>query len=155
MAGTDFLQLDPAAAPVRGLTTWLTDELRAAIIDRRLKAGVALPASRVLAEELGVSRGVIVEAYQRLKDEGLVSARPGMGTRILPYRQVAVRRPTAEPARRLGVQAPGLLPLRWREAAALDLSPGVPDLSGFPRAAWLRAERHVLTHASVGDLGKI
>jgi GntR family transcriptional regulator / MocR family aminotransferase len=35
----------------------------------------------------------------------------------------------------------------------LDLSPGVPDLSGFPRTAWLRAERHVLTHAGVTDLG--
>ena len=151
--GADFLQLDPRSAPARGLTGWLADGLRAAIIDGRLGTGTSLPASRELADDLGISRGVVVEAYQRLKDEGLVSARPGTGTRILPYRQVAVPRPTAEPARRLGVQAPGLLPLRWREAAALDLSPGVPDLSGFPRAAWLRAERHVLTHASVGDLG--
>ena len=37
--------------------------------------------------------------------------------------------------------------------AELDLSPGVPDLSGFPRAAWLRAERSVLDRASVADLG--
>jgi len=37
--------------------------------------------------------------------------------------------------------------------AEIDLSPGVPDLSGFPRAAWLRAERSVLDRASVADLG--
>ena len=37
--------------------------------------------------------------------------------------------------------------------AEIDLSPGVPDLSGFPRAAWLRAERTVLARASVADLG--
>ena len=37
--------------------------------------------------------------------------------------------------------------------AELDLSPGVPDLSGFPRAAWLRAERSVLDRASVADHG--
>jgi GntR family transcriptional regulator/MocR family aminotransferase len=156
-SGTDFLQLDPASAPARGLTGWLADGLRAAIIDGRLGTGASLPPSRELADDLGISRGVVVEAYQRLKDEGLVSARPGTGTKILPYRQKAQQkaqhRPAPEPPVRLGVRAPGLLPLRWREAAALDLSPGVPDLSGFPRAAWLRAERHVLTHASVGDLG--
>jgi GntR family transcriptional regulator/MocR family aminotransferase len=151
--GADFLQLDPRSAPARGLTGWLADGLRAAIIDGRLDVGASLPPSRELADDLGVSRGVVVEAYQRLKDEGLVSARPGAGTRVLAYRQVSVQRPAAEPAKRLGVQAPGLLPRRWRETTALDLSPGVPDLSGFPRAAWLRAERHVLTHASVTDLG--
>ncbi len=37
--------------------------------------------------------------------------------------------------------------------AEIDLSPGVPDLSGFPRGAWLRAERLVLEQASVADLG--
>ena len=69
----------PAAAPARGLTGWLADAIRAAIIDGRLQAGAPLPATRLLAGDLGVSRGVIVEAYQRLADEGLVSARPGPG----------------------------------------------------------------------------
>ncbi len=141
--GADFLQLSPAAAPVRGLTGWLADAIRAAIIDGRLQAGAPLPATRLLAGDLGVSRGVIVEAYQRLADEGLVSARTGAGTRVL-----GVFRPG--PAERPG---PALLPERWRARAEIDLSPGVPDLSGFPRAAWLRAERLVLEQASVADLG--
>src|SRR5580693_3500488 len=81
--GADFLQLDPAGAPARGLTGWLADAFRAAVIDGRLQPGVALPASRLLAEDLGVSRGVVVEAYQRLAEEGLVSGRPGAGTRVL------------------------------------------------------------------------
>ena len=46
-----------------------------------------------------------------------------------------------------------LLPQRWRTRAELDLSPGVPDLSEFPRAAWIRAERLVLEQASVAELG--
>src|SRR5215471_15614710 len=83
MDGADFLQLSPATAPVRGLTGWLADSIRAAIMDGRLRAGAPLPATRLLAGDLGVSRGVIVEAYQRLADEGLVSARPGTGTRVL------------------------------------------------------------------------
>jgi len=191
--GTDFLQLDPAAAPVRGLTAWLADGLRAAIIDGRLRAGAVLPATRLLAGDLGVSRGVVVEAYQRLKDEGLVRAQVGTGTRVLPRLAGPAASRVAGPApplvpesapplvsesapplvsesapppvpdltlslgpsreapvsRQLGVP----LPRRWRATAEIDLSPGVPDLSGFPRAAWLRAERYVLAHASVADLG--
>jgi GntR family transcriptional regulator/MocR family aminotransferase len=46
-----------------------------------------------------------------------------------------------------------VLPQPWRARAEIDLSPGVPDLSGFPRAAWLRAEKLVLEQASVADLG--
>jgi GntR family transcriptional regulator / MocR family aminotransferase len=168
--GADFLQLNPAAAPARGLTTWLADALRAAIIDGRLRPGTSLPATRVLAEDLGISRGVIVEAYQRLREEGLVNAQRKAGTTVLPRprpgpsgqleqaepagRTERPDRTTRPPETRLPPpSAPALLPLPWRAAAEIDLSPGVPDLSGFPRAAWLRAERAVLAEASPADLG--
>ncbi len=171
--GTDFLQLSRASAPVRGLTGWLAGAIRAAIMDGRLRAGAVLPATRLLAVDLGVSRGVIVSAYQRLADEGLVSARPGAGTQVSgrpphtarrPPDRAAARSPdpgarrSPDPARRGPDQvptraAPSVLPQRWRTHAELDLSPGVPDLSGFPRATWLRAERWVLDRASVADLG--
>src|SRR6266581_9480276 len=123
MNGADFLQLSPAAAPVRGLTGWLADAIRAAIMDGRLGAGASLPATRLLAGDLSVSRGVIVEAYQRLADEGLVSARPGAGTRVLGVSRAAsgpVRADRPDPALR-----PLLVPAHWRERAEIDLSPGV------------------------------
>jgi GntR family transcriptional regulator/MocR family aminotransferase len=161
--GADFLQLTPAAAPARGLTSWLADAIRAAIIDGRLGTGTSLPATRLLADDLGISRGVVVEAYQRLADEGLVSARPGTGTKVsglLPRtaaRRTAGEGATGEAGRPVTGEAaravPSLLPQPWRARAELDLSPGVPDLSGFPRAAWLRAERWVLDRASVTELG--
>jgi GntR family transcriptional regulator/MocR family aminotransferase len=176
--GADFLQLRPEDAPSRGLTGWLADAIRAAIMDGRLGAGAPLPATRLLAGDLGVSRGVIVEVYQRLADEGLVSARPGTGTRVLGVPRLARGAsgaagvsgidgasagglvPAGElvPAGGLGpagglVSAGGLGPAGGRERAEIDLSPGVPDLSGFPRAAWLRAERLVLERASVAELG--
>src|ERR1700727_1469572 len=81
--GADLLQLDRAAAPARGLTSWLAGALRAGIRDGRLQPGTELPATRGLAGDLGVSRGVVVEAYQRLREEGLVSGRSGAGTTIL------------------------------------------------------------------------
>jgi GntR family transcriptional regulator/MocR family aminotransferase len=150
-SGSDFLQLDPASAPGRGLTAWLADALRAAIIDGRLRAGTALPATRVLAADLGVSRGVVVEAYQRLKDEGMVGARHGAGTIVSARPTVAA----SDGTRQTEPPMPGFTPIprRWQVGADIDLSPGVPDLSGFPRAAWLRAERAVLAEASAADLG--
>jgi GntR family transcriptional regulator / MocR family aminotransferase len=148
--GADFLQLDPAAAPSRGVTTWLADAVRAAIIDGRLAPGAALPASRTLASDLGVSRGVVVEAYQRLKDEGMVSSRRGAGTTVVSRFNSAERTVVRQPYQVRGFTP---VPRRWRADAEIDLSPGVPDLSGFPRAAWLRAERAVLAHADAADLG--
>ncbi len=159
-AGADFLQLDPAGVPARGLTSWLAGELRAGIRDGRLPAGTVLPATRLLAGDLGASRGVIVEAYQRLTDEGLVSARHGAGTVVLPRTPPALvdgepsGQAAAGPLRTLtGTPARLDLPRRWGAHAQIDLSPGVPDLSAFPRAAWLRSERAVLASASTADLG--
>ena len=80
--GADFLQLSPASAPARGLTSWLAGAIRAAVIDGRLPAGSSLPPTRLLAGDLGVSRGVVVEAYAQLVAEGYLIARPGDGTRV-------------------------------------------------------------------------
>jgi GntR family transcriptional regulator/MocR family aminotransferase len=163
-AGADLLQLDRAAAPARGLTAWLAGALRAGIRDGRLRPGSTLPATRALADDLGVSRGVVVEAYQRLREEGLISARSRAGTTVLaaaplaPATAPATGLAAASPAPFGPLAAPGptdplALPRRWRADAEIDLSPGVPDLSAFPRAAWLRAERAVLAQASPADLG--
>src|SRR6516162_8744186 len=124
-AGADFLQLSPAAAPARGLTSWLAGAVRAAIMDGRLRAGVSLPATRLLAGDLGVSRGVVVEAYQRLADEGLVSARPGTGTKVsgLPP-------PTGSPGPGRGQPAGEARPAREGQPAP---GPGRPALGRLPQ----------------------
>jgi len=137
--GADFLQLRPREAPPKGLTDWLADALRRAVADGRLATGTRLPATRVLAGELDVSRGVVVEAYQRLADEGIVTARTGVGTVVTPLitgPRVPVRPASPE-----------------RSTVEIDLSPGVPDLSAFPRARWLKAERAVLDQLGTADLG--
>ena len=139
LAGVDFLQLDPARAGPRGLTAWLTEQLRAGIADGRLPVGARLPATRELAAELEVSRGVVTDAYQRLVEEGRIAGRRGGGTTVMSIPTPSER--AAEP------------PRSARTIASLDLSPGIPDLGAFPRAAWLRAERAVLNEATPGDLG--
>ncbi|MEU4423886.1 PLP-dependent aminotransferase family protein [Actinoplanes sp. NPDC024001] len=150
MSGSDFLQLRPEDAPAKGLTDWLADGLRDAIVTGRLTPGDRLPATRLLAGELGISRGVVVQAYQRLVDEGLAGARTGSGTVVTGHGTPAGHRPAGDRRRTL---AELRLPLSRAEGIDLDLSPGVPDLSAFPRTAWLRAERAVLDRVTGGDLG--
>jgi GntR family transcriptional regulator/MocR family aminotransferase len=149
--GADFLLLDPTTAPTRGLTDWLVTALRSAIDDGRLAPGSRLPATRALATDLAVSRGVVVEAYRRLTDEGLVGGRSGGGTTVLaqPTRVPRTRtRPAPQPA------GPPRLPRpRLPIGEGVDLSPGVPDLSAFPRSLWLRTERTVLTETPPEELG--
>ncbi|MCE4025085.1 PLP-dependent aminotransferase family protein [Microbacterium sp. Au-Mic1] len=139
MTGSDFLRLDPRDAPSRGRTTWLTAQIRAAVADTTLSAGARVPPSRELAEELSFSRGVVVEAYRRLTEEGLLVTNRGAGTRI-----TQVVPPAAQPLR---------LPEPREAVESLHISEGAPDLSAFPRAAWLQAERRVLATATARELG--
>jgi GntR family transcriptional regulator / MocR family aminotransferase len=104
-------------------------ELRHAVRSGRLRAGTPLPSTRVLARQLGVARGVVVEAYAQLAAEGYLQTRQGAATRVAP---VAAR---LRPERRRPEAPP---PPRY------DLRASVPDLSAFPRKAWLAAERRAL-----------
>ncbi|MGN6522984.1 MAG: GntR family transcriptional regulator, partial [Actinomycetes bacterium] len=56
--------------------------IREAIRAGRLPRGTSLPATRVHARDLQVSRGVVVEAYQQLVAEGDLASRPGGYTRV-------------------------------------------------------------------------
>ncbi|WP_370942832.1 PLP-dependent aminotransferase family protein [Amycolatopsis sp. cg5] len=153
--GSDFLQLNLGDAPAGGLSDWLAQRLRLAISDGRLPVGGKLPATRVLAEELRVSRGVVVEAYQRLIEDGHADGRGRAGTIVVaapaspqtPVPADSFASPfAAEPDRDI-FDAIRAVPAR------IDLSPGVPDLAAFPRTAWLRAERAVLSTLSAADFG--
>ncbi|BEL08832.1 PLP-dependent aminotransferase family protein [Actinoplanes sichuanensis] len=96
-----------------------------------------------------MSRGVVVQAYQRIVDEGLAEARTGSGTVVTGRGVRRAARPAGDRRRTLDELR---LPISTPESVDIDLSPGVPDLSAFPRAAWLRAERAVLDRVTAADL---
>ncbi|MEU8298625.1 PLP-dependent aminotransferase family protein [Micromonospora sp. NPDC048909] len=157
-AGSDFLHLDVADAPPGGRADWLAARLRAAIADGRIPVGERLPSSRVLAGDLGVSRGVVTEAYQRLVEEGRVAGRGRAGTVVVaaPPAPAPPPGPAAAPApATLFPSAPSsdIFDAVRTAPARIDLTPGVPDLAAFPRADWLRAERTVLRHLAAADFG--
>jgi GntR family transcriptional regulator/MocR family aminotransferase len=111
--------------------------IRGGIRTGRLRRGSALPPTRAIAADLGVSRGVVVEAYQQLVAEGYLTSRTG------GYTQVAVEPVGApEPAAAAADRPP-----------RIDFGYGRADVSRFPRAAWLRSIRTVLTEAPADRFG--
>jgi GntR family transcriptional regulator/MocR family aminotransferase len=120
------------------LRAQLEEQLRGAVRDGRLRPGTRLPSSRALARELGVSRGVVVEAYAQLAAEGYLVARPGAAT------AVADVPPARERPRPATFPTPVV---HW------DFSVGQPELASFPRADWLVAFRRALRAAPDAALG--
>ncbi len=100
----------------------------------RLAAGARLPSTRSLAAELGISRGVVSEAYGQLTAEGYLLASQGAPTRVAH----TVRAPVPPAA------MPSLLP-----TFTYRLDPGLPDLAGFPRDRWLRSLRAAWRQAPI------
>ncbi|MFF8595935.1 PLP-dependent aminotransferase family protein [Streptomyces sp. NPDC015220] len=133
------LLVPAAAAPARARGRSLQAALREAVRSGRLAPGTRLPSSRDLAADLGVSRGLITEAYEQLTAEGYLRSGRGAGTWVGGAVRAARTR-----TRDLAPRSPG---------ARADFVPGTPDLSLFPRAAWTAAHRSVLADLPHHDLG--
>jgi GntR family transcriptional regulator/MocR family aminotransferase len=60
------------------------ESLRTAILNGSLRAGARLPATRVLAQQLSLSRSTVADAYDQLRAEGYIEGRHGSGTYVAP-----------------------------------------------------------------------
>lgn len=130
----------PPWQPVRQadatLVAQLADGLARRIDEQGLRPGTRLPSIRKMAEQSGVSRFTVVEAYDRLVARGLVQSRRGAGffvkARSGPLTAVAAAAPStlAPPAR---VDIAWLLRSMFRESTA----PGMPGGAGLLPADWL------------------
>lgn len=140
------LDLPPRGS--RNLLRELNRQMKAAIIDGRLRPETRLPPTRALAAALHVSRNTAVAAYEQLLSEGYLVARPGAGTFVA---DVLSR------GRRSRASAPGLddrLSPLWRvrppaeptQTATLpyDFSVGLPDKMHFPYRVWRRLSARAL-----------
>jgi GntR family transcriptional regulator / MocR family aminotransferase len=123
----------------RTLGAQLEDQLRHAIRGGALGPGTGLPSTRDLALQLSVSRRVVVDAYAQLAAEGYLSLRQGARPRVSG---------SAIPA-----HAPTPVASHGAPRARFDFRPSAPDVSAFPRAAWLRSLRVAMSTMSDADLG--
>jgi GntR family transcriptional regulator/MocR family aminotransferase len=138
------LLLSVSRAGSRTLGAQIEDQLRRAIREGALRPDARVPSTRDLARQVGVSRRVVVDAYAQLAAEGYLSLRQGARPRVSEATTLAsvASAPTMSPA---GTPA--------GPRARFDFRPSVPDVSTFPRAAWLRSLRTALATVTDADLG--
>jgi GntR family transcriptional regulator / MocR family aminotransferase len=137
---------------------WLYASLRAAILERRLRPGARLPATRDLARQHALARGTVVSAYEQLKAEGYVAGSVGSGTyvsRVLPEQWLQVSPGGAAQRAR----ARGCKPVLSDYSRRTRTFPGyedrplrafrsnLPALDLFPVELWTKAANRCLRRA--------
>jgi GntR family transcriptional regulator/MocR family aminotransferase len=113
--------------------------LRDAIRSGRLAARARLPSSRALAQDLGLARTTVSEAYAQLEAEGYLVARRGAGTWVAELGRVS------SPPREAGTSG--------ASASRFSFNPGVPDLFAFPHTAWAKCVLEGLRELPASALG--
>ncbi len=107
-------------------------QIRELVLGGRLKPKAKLPSSRALAEQLGVARATVVEAFEQLAGEGYIETRMGSGTTVaaeLPESLLAAGRKPSKPA---------TLQKRHTREAAKPFRSGLVDWESFPHDEWGR-----------------
>ncbi|HPJ01488.1 MAG TPA: PLP-dependent aminotransferase family protein [Candidatus Limiplasma sp.] len=100
--------------------------LKDGILSGKLAAGEALPSTRELAKELGVSRNTVCAAYDMLWTEGYILNRPGAPSRVAEG--LSLRLPEKPDTPRKADKQ--VMNIRW------DFATGKPDLTAFPWKQW-------------------
>ena len=126
--------------------------IRQLILDGALDVGRRLPASRALAQSLGVSRDTVEAAYGQLHAEGFIERRTGSGSFVseqvqrLPGRGLMQSPLARVPALRLSQRGAAM----FADGGLRDFlaprafAPGVPETRNFPLQTWERLQRQVL-----------
>lgn len=115
-------------------------QLRDAIRGGTLRPGSAVPSTRELARDLGISRPLVMEAYAQLAAEGYLALRQGAAPRVADTAP-------AQQARAFPAESYPVAIFRY------DFRPGSPDLSSFPSARWLKAVQASLKAMTPDDFG--
>ena len=157
------IAIDPSSS--RSVSSQLHGALRELILSGSVAVGERLPASRTLAQELGVSRTTVIEAFDRLTAEGLVEARVGAGAFV--SRALETERPRAPP--RSAGQAPRNAPPELSRtmtqavhrfadrprlpATARAFTTALPAFEAFPMAQWARLSAQQWRRARTDVMG--
>jgi len=131
------------------------DGYRAAIVAGRLAPGQRLPSTRILADQLRISRFPVLSAFEQLHHDGYLDGRVGSGTFVRDHipdelaRPITVRRPQSRSSNRLP------LPQYENDADGHEPEPfrvGVPALDRFPHETFARlVRRHASRLLAGGD----
>lgn len=136
--------------------------LRQAILSGAVRKGERIPSTRELAEQLSISRTVVLMAYDQLLAEGFVNGRGGSGTYVSEGPDPGLSRASGNPARfrlsRFGHSVSGApwkeeFPARNAEVPIrFDFAYGRSDVSSFPFEMWRRILLRRARRTSLRDL---
>ncbi len=136
MADTPLLALDIDSNAPGALFVQLYEALRERIVSAQLKPGDRLPASRKLAEELGISRATVTTAYEQLIAEGFAHSITGSGvyiSNIGEIEQFAAHTSAQQQYADAGISKTTFQPFH----------PGQPDARLFPYRQWGKCVAHI------------
>ena len=156
LSGTIDLKFVPQDSD--GLTRQIYDRLRMAILSGALPEGYRLPSSRVLAQDLKVSRNTVSSAVDQLAVEGYVIVSRGRRPMVAAIEKMRLISADAG-----SLQGSGPLRIsRWarqvsrsdrhftNEGRPTPFAPGLADAREFPHEVWARCLRRAARgrHAS-------
>jgi GntR family transcriptional regulator/MocR family aminotransferase len=136
--------------------------LRKAILSGAFKSGERLPSTRELAQQLGVSRTVVLLAYDQLLAEGFAAGRAGSGTYVSAAVSPAKPSSSSESSAKVRLSRFGKaaaaawstmnVPSRRLPVLPYDFAYGRSDLATFPFALWRRLLLRCARKVSVVEL---
>ena len=135
--------------------------LREAILSGALSSGDKLPSTRDLSEQLGISRTVVLLAYDQLLAEGFVVGRKGSGTYVSSAVSASVSAVSRNSVKlrlsRFGSAAAEAwsrvnYPQRPARRLRYDFAYGISDVENFPFAAWRRILMRCARRAPISEL---
>ncbi|WP_159974042.1 PLP-dependent aminotransferase family protein [Pseudomonas sp. 8Z] len=142
--------------PGQGLARQLYQALRERILDGRLVGGTRLPASRELAQLLGISRNTVTRALDQLYAEGYVAGRVGDGTYVA---ELVRQRPLPAPTPSNVYGSPALQRLQQHHLTPPPVEAprafriGVPAFDLFPFQTWARLQARFWRKPALARLG--
>jgi len=154
-----FIRIDRRG--VRPVYEQLYEGMREAILNGRLQPNDRLPATRLIAEELGVSRNIVVIAFEQLLMEGYIRSKAGAGSFVEaidgpPPAPRAGRRPISgrpvegEFVRRLEEV---VLQRNIEKEETAPFQTSQPAFDAFPFAVWSKLAGKVYRYLDYQHLG--
>jgi len=137
-----MLPIDENQSAPESLKRRLYRSIRERIINGLMPAGERLPSTRQLANQLGLSRTTICEAYDMLISEGFIENRPGRPARVAAGVCLGQKDTPAAGSGEDPVE-------KW----VVDFQTGQPELRAFPLTTWEHLRRQSAANIEVDQLG--
>lgn len=148
---------EPSDKSVNGLYLVLYEAIREAIDTGTIPENTLLPPTRLLAEEIGLSRSTVVKAYNLLTENKFLTARQGSGYVVASnprHTQSALQDKASYPEiSEIGQSFLHNIHLLDKTASeGMAFTPGLPPLDVFPIGQWQKLSNMYWRHIKSSDL---